>query len=353
MMTSGSKSPAGALLVKTVFLAAVVAAPGVGHVQPGGSEVDVLHVRGSIYMITGDGANVTASIGPDGVMLVDTGAGALSEAVLAEIRRVQRTLEVRRSPPAGGAETRSEAQFLRATLPPPAPVRYILNTSARPEHTGGNANIGITPTEMSFQSPAELATRVFAHENVLLRMSGVLGGGEPLPFDFWPSDTYVSDSYKLSMHFNGEGVQLIHVAAAKTDGDTIVWFRGSDVISAGDIYSTTSYPTPLLEMGGSIQGVVDGLNLLVDLALPEYRAEGGTMIVPGHGRLSDFGDLIHYRDLVTIVRDRVQHMIDEGMSLDQVKAARLSLDYDPRYGKEPGSAETFVESIYQSLTLED
>jgi glyoxylase-like metal-dependent hydrolase (beta-lactamase superfamily II) len=142
---------------------------------------------------------------------------------------------------------------------------------------------------------------------------------------------------------------VFHVPAAHTDGDSIVWFRGSDVISAGDVYSTASYPTPLLEMGGSIQGIVDSLNRLVELAIPEYRAEGGTFVVPGHGRLSDFGDLVHYRDLITIIRDRVQHMIDEGMSLRQVRAARPGLEYDPRYAKEPGSADRFITAVYESL----
>ena len=202
---------------------------------------------------------------------------------------------------------------------------------------------------MSFQDPSEVATHVYAHENVLLRLSGAIGD-ESVPFEFWPSHTYFADYYKLSAYFNGEGIQLIHIPAAITDGDTIVWFRGSDVISAGDIYRTDAYAMPDLEKGGNIEGVVEGLNQLLDLAIPEYRAEGGTLIIPGHGRVSDHGDIAAYRDMVTIIRDRIQSMISDGMTLEQVQTARPNSDYDPRYAKEPGFADRFVEAVYRSLT---
>jgi cyclase len=317
--------------------------------QPEANALTTLHVRDSMYLIAGDGANITASIGPDGVFLVDSGAGTMSDEILVEVASIQSQLAESKLPPVGGAETRSAAQFLRAPAPPPDPVRYIVNTHFDPDHIGGNQRIAITAREMSFQSPLELATRIFAHENVLLRMSGVIADNPELPYEMWPTDTYFSNTYKFSSHFNGDGIQLVHVRAARTDGDTIVWFRNSDVVAAGGIFSMTNYPTPRLEMGGSINGVIEGLNVLVDLALPEYRAEGGTIIVPAYGRLADFGDIIHYRDLVTIIRDRVQHMIDQGMSLRQIKSARPSLEYDPRYAKEPGSSDRFIEAVYESL----
>jgi glyoxylase-like metal-dependent hydrolase (beta-lactamase superfamily II) len=228
------------------------------------------------------------------------------------------------------------------------PIRYILNTGIGRDHNGGNAKLAIVPREMSFQDPNEIATKVHAHENVLLRLSGAVGD-DSVPFEFWPSDAYSDDFYKLP-YFNGEGIQLIHVPSATTDGDSLVWFRGSDVISAGDVYRTDAYPIFDPEQGGSIEGVVRALNVLLDMAHPEYRAEGGTLIVPGHGRISDHGDIASYRDMVTIVRDRVRSMINEGMALDEIKAADPNPDYDPRYARAPGSADRFLEAIYRSLT---
>jgi glyoxylase-like metal-dependent hydrolase (beta-lactamase superfamily II) len=318
------------------------------------ADVKVLHVRGPIYMIAAGGGNITASIGPDGVLLVDTGTAGMAEKVKAAIQDIQKQLSFyQKTIPVGGADTRSAAQALRSPPPPPAPVHYIFNTHADAEHVGGNAGLAQIPKLLSFESPesaGEDASRVFAHENVFLRMSGTEGDAGPAPYESLPTDTFFTEYYKLSSYFNGEGVQAIYQPSAHTDGDTMVWFRGSDVISTGDIYLTTAYPMPELERGGSIQGIIDGLNRILDLAIPESRAEGGTMIVPGHGRLSDFADVAYYRDMVTIIRDRVQDMVQKEMTLAQIKAARPALEYDGRYGKEPGSGDRFVEAVYGSLT---
>jgi glyoxylase-like metal-dependent hydrolase (beta-lactamase superfamily II) len=316
--------------------------------QTSNNDVQVLHVRGPIYMIAAGGGNITASIGPDGVLLVDTGKAEMADKVKAAIQEIQKQLSVyQASFVVAGADTRSAAQSLRTPPPPGGPIHYIFNTHGDPEHMGGNAKLAQIPRLLSFESPesaGEDASRVFAHENVLLKLTG------KLPYDALPSDTYFTEYYKLSSHFNGEGIVAMHQPAAHTDGDTMVWFRGSDVISAGDIYVTTGYPIPELENGGSIQGVIEGLNRLIDLAIPESRAEGGTLIIPGHGRISDFGDLAHYRDLVTIIRDRIQDMIKKGMTLQQIKAARPTFEYDGRYGREAGSTDRFVEAVYRSLT---
>jgi glyoxylase-like metal-dependent hydrolase (beta-lactamase superfamily II) len=299
-------------------------------------------------MIAAGGGNITASIGPDGVLLVDTGKAEMADRVKATIQELQKQISIyQASIPIGGADTRSAVQSLRTPPPPGGPVHYIFNTHGDADHMGGNAKLAQIPRLLSFESPesaGEDASRVFAHENVLLKLTG------KLPFEALPSDTYFTDYYKLSSHFNGEGIVAMYQPAAHTDGDTMVWFRGSDVISAGDIYITTGYPMPELENGGSIQGIIEGLNRLLDLAIPESRAEGGTLIVPGHGRLSDFGDLAHYRDVVTIIRDRIQDMIKKGLTLQQIKAARPAFEYDGRYGREPGSTDRFVEAVYRSLT---
>ena len=340
-----------AIMTCAAFL---LAASLVSAQQKPNDDVKVLHVRGPIYLISAGGGNITASIGPDGVLLVDTGTKEMSEKVRAAIQEIQKQLSMFAASIAiGGADTRSAAQALRTPPPPPAGVQYIFNTHSDPEHVGGNAKLAVIPKLLSFESPesaGEDVSRVFAHENVLLRMSATDGKEAAHPYEDLPTDTYFTEYYKLSSYFNGEGVMAIHQPSAHTDGDSMVWFRSSDVISTGDIYMTTGYPIPELDRGGSIQGVIEGLNKLLDLAIPEARAEGGTLIIPGHGRISDFGDIAHYRDVMTIIRDRVQDMIKKGMTLDQVKAARPTFEYDGRYGREAGSTDRFVEAVYRSLT---
>jgi cyclase len=163
-----------------------------------------------------------------------------------------------------------------------------------------------------------------------------------------PTSTFLGDEKKL--FFNGEGIEILHQPAAHTDGDSIVFFRRSDVISTGDIFTTASYPVIDLAAGGSIQGIIDGLNRLVDMIIPVYGQEGGTLVIPGHGRLSDMGDVINCREMTIIIRDRVQDLIKKGMTLEQVKAARITRDYDTLYGSVPGwTADMFVEAVYKSL----
>ena len=318
--------------------------------------IQILPVRGNVYMLLGAGGNITASVGRDGVLMVDAGRAQMTDQVLAAIRQLQSDLDLRDTPLGSGAETRSSVAS-RNTEPPAKPIRYIVDTSADPDHAGGNEKIraaGRTFTGGNVAgniADAGEGAAILAHENVLQRLLEPEAGEQKAPTDAQPTDTYYTESMKLSHFFNGEGIQLIHQPSAHTEGDSLVWFRGSDVIAAGDIYSTVSYPVIDVKHGGTINGVIDGLNRILDLSVAEFRTEGGTLVIPGHGRLSDSADVAYYRDMVTIIRDRVQAMIDKGMTLDQVKATRPTSDYEPRYGASSGpwTTDMFVEAVYVTL----
>ena len=254
------------------------------------------------------------------------------------------------TPQRGGAETRS--RFPVNTHAPPKPVRYIINTSSLPHSIGGNEAIaasGVTYTGGNVAgtiADSSEGAAVLAHENVLNRMVG-----HDMPFGALPTETYFTDEYKVSTFFNEEGVQIVHVPNAATDGDSFVFFRGSDVIAAGDLFNMDSFPIIDVDSGGSINGVLAGLNAILKLAIPEFRTEGGTMVIPGHGRLGDSADVGYYRDMLTIIRDQVQASIDEGLTLEQVieKRPDVRLRSALRQGHGPWTTEMFIEAVYRSL----
>jgi glyoxylase-like metal-dependent hydrolase (beta-lactamase superfamily II) len=312
-------------------------------------------VRENIWMLVGAGANITASVGPDGVLLVNAGEALASERVYAAIQDLQAELNSFGSldilaPERGGAETRS--RFPVNTHAPPKPIRYIVNTSALPHNIGGNeflAGVGATYTGGNVAgtiADSSEGAAVLAHENVLNRMVS-----KDMPFGALPTETYFTEEYKVSTFFNEEGVQIVHVPNAATDGDSFVFFRGSDVIAAGDLFNMDSFPVIDVDSGGSINGVLAGLNAILKLAIPEFRTEGGTMVIPGHGRLSDSADVGYYRDMLTVIRDQVQALIEEGLTLEQVVARRPAYGYEARFGKDTGAwtTEMFIEAVYRSL----
>ncbi|PYR77691.1 MAG: hypothetical protein DMF87_15635 [Acidobacteria bacterium] len=325
------------------------------------STVKVLPVRGNIYVVMGGGANITLSVGLDGVFMVDSGSEAMSDQVIAAIRAVQQWVEAKTAasapPVTYGAETRNSITEARRADAPPKPIRYIVDTSIAPDHIGGNvalANAGKTFTGGNVAgqlSDVSQGAAILGHENLQNRMANPPAGQPKFPTRAQLTDTYPTDSMKLSSFFNGEGIVLMHQPAAFTDGDTMVYFRGSDVIAAGEIYRTTTYPVIDVAKGGTINGVIEGLNHIIDLSVPEFRSEGGTIIIPAYGRISDIADVAYYRDMVTILRDRIQDLVKKGMTLEQVKAAKASADYDGRYGATTGpwTTEMFIEAVYKTV----
>ena len=302
--------------------------------QQAAAGVDVVQIRPNVYVLAGAGANIVAQLGPSGVILVDSGSGARSTQVLAALRRLT-----------------------------DLPIRYILNTTMDADHVGGNETLskaGLSILPGAVAAGAGLgddlvsnngAASVLAHENVLTRLSAATGASA-VPFALWPTKTFAFHQY--AMYLNGEGIQVIHQPAAHTDGDTIVFFRRADVIATGDIVDTTRFPFIDVARGGSMQGELDALNRLMDMSihnLPVQWNTDRTLLVPGHGHVYDKLDLLEYRDAVTIVRDRIKSLIDEGKSLDQVKAANPTLGYRSQYGAESGpwTTDMFVSVVYQEL----
>ena len=316
----------------------------IAFAQGSAAALEILRVRPNFYMIVGAGANIGVQIGPNGVVLVNAGTAEASGEVVAAVAKLTNR-----------------------------PIRYIIDTSADPDVVRGNAELAkagrnITSFEVGPNRTTILGTdvdvaRVLAHENILTRMrlTGP-GGAPPFPSELWPSEAF--EERRRTMYFNDEGIEIIHLPAAHTDGDTIVFFRKSDVIVAGNIIDTDRFPMIDLARGGSLKGEIDALNRIIEIAIPpgpfvglpngpnaSAPQQGGTDVLPGRGRINRQIDVVNYRDMIVIIADIVQDMIDRKMTLDQIKAADPAKPYRARYGATSGPWTTndFVEAVYKSL----
>jgi glyoxylase-like metal-dependent hydrolase (beta-lactamase superfamily II) len=302
-------------------LAAAILGTSLGAQRPesaklASTDIEVLPVQGNVSAIFTGTTNVVVQVGPLGAVVVDTGTPAVTERILAEVARLT-----------------------------DQPVRLIINTNVDRDHIGGNATIAKRGKPLPGTQADEVP--IIGFQTGVDRLSRETV--DQLPVGFWPSDTFSGP--KKSLHLNGEPIEIIHVPGAHTDADVIVHFRRSDVLAAGDVFSTNAYPMFSAESGGSIQGVLDGLNRIIDITVAELNQQGGTLVVPAHGRLANESDVVEYRDMATIVRDRITLMIERGRTLDQIKAARPTLEYDGLYGAGGGTWTTaaFIEAVYRDL----
>ena len=284
------------------------------------SGLETIKVRDNVYAIFGAGSNITVHVGEDGLILVDSGTSAAAEQVIAAVKAIS-----------------------------DQPIRLIINTSADMDHVGGNEKVGAAGLEVNPDAFNEdPRATVLSHESVLTRLSG----DDKIPTDLWPSETFTSRV--RSMYLNNDAVMVYRMTGAHTDGDVVVLFRKADVIATGDIIDLRSFPVIDAARGGSIQGELDALNRLLEMtvpAMPLVLKPGRTLLIPGHGRVSDYAELVEYRDMVTTIKDNIEALVKKGMTLEQVKAANPTAGYRARWGKESGpwTTDMFVEAIYNGL----
>jgi glyoxylase-like metal-dependent hydrolase (beta-lactamase superfamily II) len=282
-----------------------------------------------VYMLVGAGGNIVAQVGDEGVVLVDTGTAAASDAVLRALRTIT-----------------------------DKPVRYIINTHHHADHVGGNEAIvkasGGQRTDAGGGGGAQLqqnqnGVMVFAHQNTVDAMLFPAEGRKPYPEPAVARSSFITADKQL--HFNGEAIELWWHPSAHTNGDVLVYFPRSDVIVAGDLLQMGAFPRFDAEAGGRLQGMLNGLNQIIDLAVPRFNQIGGTRIVPGHGWLCTESDVVEARDMATIVRDRMQHLIQKGLTPAQARAVKPLADYEPVYGASSGewTTDRFFDAVYADL----
>jgi len=297
-------------------------------------------VLGNVYMIAGGPSNIAVQVGSEGVLLVDAATEALSDQVLQAVRALS-----------------------------DGPINYIINTTPDKDHYGGNGKLGgagqnptvagrgltgrvnrpaDTPLDDTPGGGGQAALRpqgaiVFSHENMLNRMSAPTGTTPPEPFALWPTSTFFTRQKTFS--FNDEAIEMLHQPAAHTDADVMVVFRRSDVVAAGDIINTLGYPLFDAKRGGTIHGILDGLNAVIGITVPRFNQMAGTRVIPGHGRILNEADVVEYRDMMTIIYERVRDAAAEGKTLAQIKAMKPTLEYDPLYASPGWTGEMLIDAI--------
>ncbi len=308
--------------------AAPAAAARAGHIY-------AMPAQGNVWVMGGEPgeSNVAVQVGDEGVLVVDTGVTPLAAQLLAQIKQL-------------AAEKAGDQKE----------IRIVIDTDGLADHIGGNEVIrkgGSTIVAGNFAFDnlgVENGASVMATQNLLLRLVAENTKGDPdAAQGLWPNNTEDFDLYNV--HFNGEAVQLYHPHEATTDGNLMVMFRRSDVIAVGDTVMMTGYPIIDTDRGGTIDGELVALNKIIEMAVPVDKQEGGTVIVPGHGRLCDQSDVVHYKNVITIIRNRIQYYKNQGKTLAQVLALKPSWDYDQRWGSSDGpwTTQKFVEAVYKTL----
>ena len=295
-----------AVLLLAVFAIASAQTPapaGGGGQARGGAAQDVQVAANQLgpgfYALQATGlSTVGALVGPDGVLMVDSGTAALTEKIVAAIKGVS-----------------------------DRPIRFLVNTHIHPDHTGGNENF------------AKLGVVLLGRDELRTRLA-VAGRGGPPAAASLPLLTYRD---RVTFHMNGEDVELIPVRGAHTDGDTMIYFPKADVLMVGDFYRSIQYPNIDLPNGGSVKGVVDGLNAVIALAKPT------TKIVPGHGPVVDKTAVAANRDMILAIRDRVSALVAQGKSQEEVIAAKPLAEFDARVQQAGTTGDRFLGQLYTDL----
>jgi cyclase len=293
-----------AMLVAIVFLGATAYAQTPARPDFSKVEIKATKLSSNFYTLEGAGGTIGVLVGPDGIFMVDDQFAPLTTKIVAAIKQIS-----------------------------DQPIRFLVNTHVHPDHTGGNENFG------------KMGVVIFARDELRDRLAHPLPAadgtpGVPAPAAALPIVTYEG---RVTLHMDGEEVELIPVRRAHTDGDTLVYFPNSDIIMTGDFYRSIQYPNIDRANGGSLNGTLDGLGLVIGLAGPY------TKIVPGHGPVVSRAEVMANRDMILVIRDRVAQLIAQNKTQDEVLAANPTSEYDARIPNSKETSQRFVVQLYAEL----